>query len=117
MNNQHYPKLELCEKLTEIDFPETEIMRDSINPYRIWWQDVCPSVMEMLDIIPNEIETEIPVFFSIDKTQSEYIISYSDNGIAKWIKYFVKASLADALAEMIIWLNENNYISFKENLQ
>lgn len=111
MNTSHYPNLELCRKLTEIGFPETEILMDvdSWTPQRqsqsfLW----CPSVMEMLDVMPKEINWRLLI-----------IISYGDERINLW--YWDETKIPDknwplpnALAEMILFLHENNYISFSK---
>ena len=116
MNPSHYPKLELCKKLTELYFPNKKsylvLNSDEQETVNEWfeWLTVYPSVSELLDEMPEEIETIIPVFLSIEKRVDKYIVSYSDNGIEKWNKYFFWDSLGDALAEMWIWLKENNYL-------
>ena len=62
MNTLHYPSLELCERLTEIGFPETEIFicNRTLKPKIVYKKDkwtfdyenciVHPSVMEMLEV-------------------------------------------------------------------
>lgn len=127
MDDKHYPSLELCKKLTEIGFPQTEnfwtdykftqvketkeyhwTIRDTI-----WTSDyeyirefyLCPSVMEMLDVIPK---SDIIIRWNYPDWR---VIHDSKN-------YWTRDEfLPNALAEMVLWLNDNNYISFKENLQ
>ena len=55
MNPLHYPSIELCKKLTEAGFPETEYkptqyLNSEFNEY------VCPSVMELLDEMPKYVK-------------------------------------------------------------
>lgn len=135
MNTLHYPSLELCKKLTEISFPKTENYIDDkwyISDFKETY--VCPSVMEMLDVIPENL------FLKEKKTDEFYpyyplYITYSDSG--KKVEYrsivysyrdsvkmdcmlqnhcLVKFEdkLPNALAEMVLWLNENKYISFSK---
>lgn len=69
MNTSHYPSLELCERLTEAGFKETEflyaecqIIGNTRNPMitnKAWSNDWiyfrCPSIAELLDEIPKSI--------------------------------------------------------------
>jgi hypothetical protein len=89
MNTSHYPSLELCKRLTEAGFPETEIMRDSINPYRIWWQDVCPSIAELLDSLREDRRRVAHRQYSELKDDT---------------------SFPDYLAEFYLFDKENNYL-------
>lgn len=133
MNPLHYPSLELCKKLTEELFPHnTEHYewafyydypngRNFISDWNPVWlpenpyqQYLCPSVMELLDELPSEITTEIPVFLSIDKcNDGHYLVCYSDNGIQKWSQIFKRETLPNALAEMWLWLKENDLLPNK----
>ena len=66
MNTAHYPSLELCKKLTDIGFPETEkriiyypdinneIKTEILPKEMVQIGDVCPSVMEMIDVLSEE---------------------------------------------------------------
>ena len=107
MNTNHYPSLELCKKLTEIWFPTTfKHIWDSLWTV-IWclevpeWMYVCPSVMEMLDVMPNRVE--------IKHWGIEWYVTLADS---EW--WFFDESLPDAIAEMYIWLHENNYLNFNK---
>jgi len=125
MNPPHYPSLELCNKLTEIGFPETE-------KWYLWgWNDfniiknrewflhwvssfLCPSVMEMLDVIPKRIKEDEKI----------YRLEIAENGMWFYVKYIEHSmnpgkslwhhnwTIPNALAEMILWLHENNHIKF-----
>lgn len=135
MNSSHYPSLELCKKLTEIGFPETEkqwriswfwkeyilsenwIDTEEVKKF-VW---VCPSIMEMLDVIPQSIKEWVlqishdchddwswdlywAVEYSAWQSWSFPIESCDDD---KWW-------LPNALAAIVIWLHQNNYISFNK---
>jgi hypothetical protein len=116
--------MELCKKLSEIGFPETENICFSLlvnpewaiqiqNKKDILWTAYisykCPSVMEMLDEILEKLGT-------LDCIE----IWFDDNKWTSFIKYLPTHtyihwySLPNALAEMILWLHENNYISFSK---
>lgn len=100
MNNAHYPSLELCKKLMEAGFIWSARSQ-------VLWTDkyVCPSVMELLDEIPKKIVYWTEGYFSIKKLDF-YIVWYSfDN----WQVSF-SWTLPNALAEMWLWLKENNYV-------
>lgn len=104
MNTSHYPSLELCKKLTEIGFPKTDKICEAYpekypkTPWNIWLNCYySPSVMEMLDVMPtHELE--------IEDIWNWSVLHSSDNRMV-W-------TLPNALAEMILWLHENNYITF-----
>ena len=115
MNNNHYPSLELCKKLKEIGFPETE---HSFNhrawPEHCYWLivdcEIMPSVMEMLDVMPELLhlwpwKNNIPL-----RIYWKNCVSYHETFNAP-IKEF-KNTLPNALAEMILWLVENNHLTF-----
>lgn len=66
MNTSHYPSLELCKKLTESGFPDTEynyiqdINGDTIVITHPEYDtenfiSICPSVMELLGEMPRRI--------------------------------------------------------------
>lgn len=117
MKKEHFPSLELCKKLTEIGFPETEnrISDEWIHTEEqyINWDIpsenyVCPSVMEMIDVLPEIIE---------DKYGIDYRLSISPHGC--WYEEFCNDTIGlfqwkipKALAEVTIWLYENKYITF-----
>jgi hypothetical protein len=152
MNTSHYPSLELCRKLTEAGFPETQLWifdtRKSWKKYncpyvseyeepkfipfwniKIWESEleitdfknnpsagyneslplVCPSVMELLDEMPHYITTD----------QNEYELNIRmnwDSILVMYVAWMGMVShfywtLPNALAEMWIWLKENNYLT------
>lgn len=142
MNSLHHPDIERCKKLTEIGFPETELVfsdweeDDYWNRYQTWdiilrgrWVPepkpyfVCPSVMEMLDVIENWKRNK-------RNEEGEERINISDNEIGIYIRdshckcweycWGYKNisrkkdsdTLPNALADLIMWLHENNYIKF-----
>ena len=140
MNPLHYPSLELCKKLTEIGFPKTFcwytnarpcyddeedamivekkpfIMGYDFIPTEYWAERyACPSVMEMLDVIPRVHPEDEWIYNFIQRCyqgqnvfQTWYVPNYhrADN-ICEF--YW---TLPDALAEMILWLVENKHLSF-----
>lgn len=113
-NKSHYPSLELCKKLTEIGFPTTfQHIWDSLWTV-IWclevpeWMYVCPSVMEILDVMPQSVNWWV---LSIHKDPDIWICMYDkpfeQAEISSW------DTLSDAIAEMYIHLYENNYLPKK----
>ncbi len=148
MNTNHYPNLELCRKLTEAGFPETQLWifdtRKSWKKYncpyvseyeepkfipfwniKIWESEleitdfknnpsagyneslplVCPSVMELLD------EIKIPIAMT-KRTDWTYNISINNPYIrVKMNGKRIEWTLPNALAEMWLWLKENNYLT------
>ena len=156
MTPLHYPSLELCKKLTEAGFPETQLWifdtRKSWKKYncpyvseyeepkfipfwniKIWeseleitdfknnpsaWYNeslplVCPSIMELLDEIPSSIHiwhSEFTLYIS------PYSITYYPNQLWWWdVPVFASIlswwTYQNALAEMWLWLKENNYLT------
>lgn len=104
LNIEHYPSLDFCKKLTEIGFPSTELYFDShavdkIDWYGITsdWEYVCPSVMELLDVIT---EDNHPGIF---RRFYEQNYGKDDRMGRKWIN-----SLPDWISREIIWFYENN---------
>lgn len=62
MKTEHYPSLELCQKLTDIGFPVCDHFWQYGKICNSWHDamifseaSVCPSVMEMLDVIPTTV--------------------------------------------------------------
>ena len=118
MNPLHYPSLELCKKLTEIWFPDTLLSNgswwiDSI-PYSTYakWETsrtVCPSVMEMLDVIPWWIETEDWVCNLVLRKERWWENWYYDKN---WSAMIFNDTLPNTLAKMILWLVEDKYLTF-----
>ena len=117
MNTSHYPSLELCKKLTEIGFPETEQSRRvpinemETNIY------VFPSLMEMLDVLKldkHEWELTMPEYIKIiQRDVNEYELEFSYGNVYCWKCHYIRGTnLPNALAEMILWLHENKHISF-----
>lgn len=145
MKQEHYPSLELCKKLTEIGFPKTQ------HTYSFWWDKCeeeftivdedddgvsrtefyrCPSVMEMLDVIPDHIAHEEDEWKGWDYAWQgwDYAWQLLINKRVINIGYDVfynrliqepfnlhksdTDTLPNALAQMILWLHENKYISF-----
>ena len=125
MNPLHYPSLELCKKLTEAGFPKTElfysewkhtqiqkeykwIITDTINPWDYeTYKDinVCPSVMELLDELPRSKNLEIEFRWI------EVIVKYTDD---RYLKHSFRWNLLpNALAEMWLWLKENDLLPKK----
>ena len=125
MNPLHYPSLELCKKLTSSNFPKTEkCWTRSLKwneeskkfPYEIssrptpWGYYVAASVMELLDELPTMIEKDWEKYFIC--TAGKYIVIYSDyikGNLHKTESY----NLADWLAEMWLWLKENDLLPKK----
>ena len=115
MNTSHYPSLELCKKLKEISFPHTEF---SYYP-EIWKVMMfnknaithpCPSVMDMLDLIPDKLPKtdEYPMNIYTLEIWKKFV-AYSCEWLARKIFDW---TVPNSLAEMILWLHENKYISF-----
>ena len=143
MNTSHYPTLELCKKLAKIGFPETDkIYSRSVWRYLTWpeaWQwfpfsikrrprqwDIitcdckeeylCPSVMEMLDVIPEFIdEYKRSPSFSMWTYWCRYRSYAPEDPEVQWKQIdFYEDTLPNALANMILWLHENKFISFNQ---
>ncbi len=118
MKTEHYPSLELCKKLTEIGFPTTFQHIGDSGWTVIWcgeipeWMYVSPSVMEMLDVMPDTIAQEYLLNFW-KNNDSQYWVQYEEvNGHSIWECWKWFSNLPNALAEMILWLHENKYITF-----
>lgn len=125
MNTSHYPSIELCKKLTEIGFPTTfQHTWDSLWTV-IWclevpeWMYVCPSVMEMLDVMPKSFVYEHKLF----KRAYELEIKWNNYASKYMVEYYCFVNreclinytdnLPNALASMILWLHENSYLPKK----
>lgn len=80
----------------------------------------CPSVMEMLDVIPQRIVVDgIDGFFEIGQQYDLlYFCQLQWHRVKIWIVYHddfrTEWTLPNALAEMILWLHENKHISFNK---
>lgn len=122
-NPLHYPTFDRCKKLTELWFPETErwFFKEKDDTEFIfttnYWETnnpsydryVCPSVMEMMDTIPNKIGT---FKFRIEIHDSFFRSLYREIDID--ITFMVKEwTLPNILADTIISLAGNNHLSFK----
>lgn len=102
MNNPlHYPDLERCKKLKEIWYP----LREAESPFANWER---PSVMEMLDVIPEEIN-EYSLWIR-KQYNWDYDVCFSDPMGDEMYDWFW--TLPNALADLILWLVENGYLTF-----
>lgn len=128
MNAKHFPDLELCKKLDAHSFPETYARMETSdwNRHKIWdiviWEDthwwwlICPSVMELLDEMPRNLQkmdwsvakTHIKYTLGLHDTSEVYRIYYASYN--KTLIYIQNRSLPNALAEMYLFLKENWYI-------
>lgn len=129
MNPSHYPSLELCKKLKEIWFPEGEKYYDSGWEYGECFT-VYPSVMEMLDVIPKEYTFELystywnendywtpdnPYDWELNPLYKLRIYDQDEfETIPKSVRTQYRNNIPDAIAVKILWLHENNYISFNK---
>ncbi len=128
MTPLHYPSLELCKKLTEAGFPEETSCHfrknnSDIYEHTFWpWNDesyVCPSVMELLDEMPNWITVKYKDWdvwnYKLEigrQWTSESIEAYYAHYVElNWAYVFCLGTLPNALAEMWLWLKENNYLT------
>ena len=119
MITSHYPSFKLCKKLTEIGFPTTFQHRWENESTVIWcweipeWFYVSPSVMEMLDVMPEYINSDSCLTISKHSCSYENTTIMHENSYI-WSTFIVSHShnLQDAIAEMIIWLYEHKYIAF-----
>ncbi len=72
----------------------------------------CPSVMEMLDFMPDTIAQEYLLNFWKNNDR-QYWVTYEEvNWHQIWESWKWFETLPNALAEMILWLHENKYITF-----
>jgi len=114
LNTSHYPSLELCKKLTELGFPETEKHKQYL-----WVGNFkCPSIAELLDEIPENILwiEWIMWHFKMTKIWSCYaafISQTEDWPVLDEYIWFWDGNIPNALAEMYVWCVENNYITSK----
>lgn len=120
MNTSHYPSLDLCKKLTEAGFPETEKVWAKIFQFKkedleydisdrysdmLWeciWDYICPSIAELLDELPEWM-------IEFERIGKEWKIWYWYEDENPHIIYSI--NLPNALAEMYLWLKENNYLT------
>lgn len=132
MNPNHYCDIERCKKLTEITEksktfgtqlqwyqmvwkPETLRLVQHLAPIDVQEEFVawCPSVMEMLDVIPDVIENreeygDKESYFNFDKKSGWYEFWYLDCYVPQ-ISF--QDTLPNALADLIFWLVENSYLT------
>lgn len=101
MKQEHYQSLELCKKLTEAWFPDTEYkptqyLNSEFNEY------VCPSIMELLDELRKlKLFKYIKIITLIDlECEIEIWFSNGDYQILNW------DTIPNALAEMWLWLRK-----------
>lgn len=120
MNTSHYPSLDLCKKLTANGFPRTEMWlldfwydranQWDIMPYDFcldcedyeWTTYRCPSIAELLDELPEWM-------IEFERIGKEWKIWYWYEDENPHIIYSI--NLPNALAEMYLWLKENNYLT------
>jgi len=75
--------------------------------------NVCPSVMEMLDVIPKKL-TLIEEWN--EKYEYGFLISKTNSGNFRVVlKVEFIWTLPNALADLIIWLVENSHLNFKSH--
>ena len=140
MNPLHYPSLELCKKLTEEGFPNTEkcwarsLKWDDTKktfPYELssrptpWGYYVAASVMELLDELPCMIswenkylserypEKDIGYILFMQKYYHCYRVSYFNKFFWDYKHYIDSKNYADSLAKMWLWLKENDLLPKK----
>lgn len=130
MNPNHYCDIERCKKLTEIGFPMTEIYKiiyhksialplEEVIEYNESKDYRCgniprivhPTVMEMLDVIPDTIRQDYQLYIW-KNSELQYWVSYRDVEWTEFISIGWFDTLPNALADLIVWLHENNYIKF-----
>jgi len=118
MKTEHFPSLDLCKKLTAIGFPTTfQHIWDS-GWTVIWcgeipeWMFVCPSVMEMLDVMPNQISDGFEKHYLIIWKNYAWYERTRDGEVLNLCEFYQWTP--DALAYCVLWLQENNYISFSK---
>lgn len=122
MKNSYYPSFDLCVELKKAWYPQQwlywycdGIMYDDDDRIDLdraveWLEWVyTPDLMEILDRIPKK-------HIILDYTEDgEARITYQTDLTDTNEKSIVADTLPNALAEMTIWLYENNFISFPKN--
>jgi len=115
MKQEHYPSFELCKKLTEAWFRWTErIINDD---WKFDYPDcdafACPSVMELLDELPERID-KWQYYYLFTEWLKDVTIYYWYNTEFDWVEILewtlITWLLPNALAEMWLWCKENNYL-------
>lgn len=102
---------ELCIEVDNYDMNNN--LPDSIDYYLWDYKYRCPSVMEMLDVIPDVIENreeygDKESYFNFDKKSGWYEFWYLDCYVPQ-ISF--QDTLPNALADLIFWLVENSYLT------
>lgn len=124
---QQYPSPDRCERLKYLKFPmNTTLFMRTDDHTRFYMGNLsekfcerdyypCPSVPEMLDLMPKKIENLEQVLHLIltktflDLWSCSYVKDFYSKNVINVNKY-----LANAVADCLIWLVENNFISFKK---
>lgn len=113
-----YPSLEFCKQLKEVNFPPTREYNYEIKmvdgiPHTT--MIVRPSIGEMLDVMLKDYADTFVSSFKITldmKNEDQWAtVSVTKNGATIYKEF--TWTFPNALAEMILWLHANNYISFK----
>lgn len=133
MKQEYYPSLELNRKLSEIWIPHNwkiwmtkdwmlynNYQKKDIDNTCEWieWNPVY-SVMEMLDVINlkkfkyDYRSYHIKIIYLNNNWYSEIYMNSDTHWMLDWKKF--NWTLSNALAEMIIWLVEQKYLSFNQN--
>lgn len=133
MNPLHYPDQPRCEKLYDLHFPKTEkvyiqkaLLSDECRICTRWdysqyedeayWKLPCPSVMEMLDVIPTKISLDnqhcsLSTYAAVWRKAPFYVGYMWEKGKFMTQPQF-NDTLPNALADLIFWLVENKYLKF-----
>lgn len=129
-NPLHYPTLDRCKKLTDLGFPDTEngYFKEKDDTEFIftknYWETnnplydryVCPSVMEMIDVLQSNWFEYVIENKAISPIWHEYAITLYMEASPKNKRYPLKTSdtIPNWLADIVIWLVENGHLSFKK---
>lgn len=123
LRSVHYPSLELCKKLQNTWLDNTEKVIDDYwniddrNLTRVEWDNTpmypCPSVMELLDEMPTDID------YLWENRWLRIMYVAEDEAWEVWEVWYLFGStwrveywtIPNALAEMRLWLVENGYIN------
>lgn len=123
MNNPlHYPDLDRCRELTKLGFPRTAFAW-SISKTKILvdnWEGrrpniLCPSVSEMLDVIPDTLHDDWQLHIWKNNDSQYWVVFEEVNWDCLKTPWTWFETLPNALADLIIWLVENNYLTFTKN--
>lgn len=139
MNPSHYPSLELCKKLTENWFPETEMEYTEFYPiwnfeekeivdfkkwdfhimgsdFSEWSWYKCPSIAELLDELPDDkiYKDKYSIYWlEIYKNIVQYANHSTDIDAEPIILQRYEWTIPNALAEIWLWLKENDLLPKK----